>query len=91
MTAASAGCWIRSSPTDEAGRWATDLAVVLGVLPGPRGRFRDGTKVQLEQPSVSRAAQGVRIYPYGVNRNKIEQFVRGLPAMATISTTQTSC
>ena len=55
---------------------------MLGVLPRTPREVSRRDEVQLEQPSVSRGGQGVRIYPYGVNRNKIEQFVRGL-AMVT--------
>jgi stage III sporulation protein SpoIIIAA len=48
----------------------------------------DGTSFSAPAPaqiavSSSAAAPGVRIYPYGVNRTKLEQLVRGLPAMVT--------
>ncbi len=48
----------------------------------------DGTSFSAAGPaqigiSSSAPAPGVRIYPYGVNRTKLEQLVRGLPAMVT--------
>ena len=72
------GLWIRSSPTDEAGRWTTDPGRRAGSTSRTPREVSRRDEVQLEQPSVSRGGPGVRIYPYGVNRNKIEQFVRGL-------------
>jgi stage III sporulation protein SpoIIIAA len=77
------GLPVRSSPSDEAGRWAPDGSRRAGSTSQTPRKVSRRDEVEPEQPAVSRAGPGVRIYPYGVNRNKIEQFVRGLPAMVT--------
>ena len=58
------------------GRGATshDLGEI-GPVPS-RGQRRRPTEVSAEQ-------RGGRIYPYGVNRARLEQLVRGLPALVT--------
>jgi hypothetical protein len=53
------------------------------------GLIRQAPEAQMhlaigERPAQpERAATGVRIYPYGVNRSKLEQVVRGWPALVT--------
>jgi stage III sporulation protein SpoIIIAA len=48
-----------------------------------RGGAAEPEDERTERPVVSSTAPAIRIYPYGVNRTRLEHLVRGLPAMVT--------